>query len=194
VRNIANNKPIWTRHFAHEIPSMTLNSRAHTALLGWSLTSPGGHEELQNFPDLKDHANKEDYLYEVVDLEKGSTLGKALIKTNKRSIRLEGGVADGDWIVITAAENQIMTFSLPTGEEKGHFFGLAPLLVPAAGVVAVERDAKQLDLYDLNTQQLRRRYVFSDPIVLKRMSPDGKRLLVLTNTQTVYLIDMTATS
>lgn len=190
VREIASNKAIWTRHFAHEIPRMTLNSKVHTALLGWSLSQPGGHEELQNFPDLKNQASKEDFLYEVVDLQNGNTLGKALVKTNKRSVRLEGGVSDGDWIVVAAGENQILTFSLRTGEEKGHFFGAAPLVVAAAGVVAVERDAKELDLYDLNTQQLRSRFVFSDPIVLKKVSDDGKRLLILTNSQTVYLFDI----
>lgn len=190
VREIASNKPIWTRHFAHEIPSLTLNSNAHTALLGWSLNQLGGREELQNFPDLKNQANKEDYLYEVVDLQKGTTMGKALVRTNRRSVRLEGGVSDGDWIAVAAGQNQILTFSLPSGEEKGHFFGIAPLLVAAAGVVAVERDAKELDLYDLNTQKLRSRYVFSDPIAMKKVSADGRRLLVLTNTQTLYLFNL----
>jgi len=107
---------------------------------------------------------------------------------------LEGGVSDGDWIVVAAGENQILTFSLTTGEEKGHFFGIAPLVVAAAGVVAVERDAKELDLYDLNTQQLRSRYVFSDPIATKEVSGDGKRLLVLTNTQTVYLFNISGSN
>lgn len=55
----------------------------------------------------------------------------------------------------------------------------------------MEKDAKELDLYDLESQQLRRRYVFSDPIALKRMSDDGKRLLVLTASQTAYLLDTT---
>jgi hypothetical protein len=62
----------------------------------------------------------------------------------------------------------------------------------SAGLLALEKDARELDLYDLDSQQLRRRYVFSDPIALKRMSADGKRLLVLTASQTVYLLDTSA--
>jgi len=58
-------------------------------------------------------------------------------------------------------------------------------------MLALEKDAKEVDLYDLDSQQLRRRYVFTDPIALKRLSGDGKRLLVLTASQTVYLLDTT---
>lgn len=192
VRDITTNKPVWSRHFAHEVPALTLNSAAGTVLMGWSLAEPGGHDELQNFPDVKSQASKEDYLYELVDLHKGSTAGKVLVKTNKRSVHLEGGGSDGDWVVLTATGNQILTFSLASGVEKGHFFGIAPAVLASAGVLAVEKDAKELDLYDLDSQQLRRRYVFSDPIALKHFSDDGKRLLVLTASQTAYLLDTTA--
>lgn len=192
VRDIATNKPVWSRHFAHEVPSLSLNSAAGTVLLGWSLAEPGGHDELQSFPDVKSLASREDYLYELVDLHKGIASGKVLVKTNKRSIRLEGGGSDGDWVVLIATGNQILTFSLASGLERGHFFGTAPVVVASAGLLAVEKDAKELDLYDLDSQQLRRRFVFSDPIALKRMSDDGKRLLVLTASQTAYLLDTTA--
>lgn len=192
VREIATNKSVWSRHFAHEMPGFTLNSVAGTVLLGWSLAEPGGHDELQNFPDWKSRASKEDYLYELVDLHTNSTLGKVLVKSNKGSIRLEGAYSDGNWVVLTANGNQILTFSLSSGLERGHFFGTAPVVVASAGLLAAEKDAKELDLYDLDSQQLRRRYIFSDPIALKRMSADGKRLLVLTASQTAYLLDTTA--
>jgi WD40 repeat protein len=192
VRDITTNKPIWSRHFGLEVPSLSLNSAAGTMLLGWSLAEPGGHDELRNFPDVKSRASNEDYLYEVINLRKGTASGSVLVKTNKRSVRLEGGGSDGDWVVLTATENQILTFSLSRGLERGHFFGTAPALMASAGLLALEKDARELDLYDLDSQQLRRRYVFSDPIALKRMSADGKRLLVLTASQTVYLLDTSA--
>jgi hypothetical protein len=191
VRDVTTNKPLWSRHFAHEVPSLALNSAASTLLLGWSLAEPGGHEKLQNFPDLKSQASKDDYLYEVIDLRKGSASGKVLVKTNKRSIHLENGTSDGDWVVLTAAGNQVLTFSLANGIEKGHVFGNRPIVLAAAGLLAVDKDAKELDLYDLESLELRRRYVFSDPISLKRLSDDGKRLMVLTASQTAYLIDTT---
>ncbi|MGE5056977.1 MAG: hypothetical protein ACM3WP_22695 [Acidobacteriota bacterium] len=189
IRDIADNKLIWARHFVHEVPNITLNAEAGTVLLAWRLSEAGGNEELQNFPDLKNRASRRDYLYEVLHLRDSSIVGKVLVKTNNSSIVLQGGVSDGDWIIATAAGNQILTFSLSSGAEKEHFFGVAPLLVSRAGLLALERDAKELEIYDLNTQQLQRRYIFADPIAWKRISADGKRLLVLTNAQNVYLFD-----
>jgi hypothetical protein len=136
---------------------------------------------------LNSRANKEAYLYELVDLHKGSILGKVLVKSNKGSVRPEGGVSDGEWVALTAAGNQILLFSLSSGLERAHFFGRAAAVAASAGFLAVEKDAKELDLYDLDSQQLRRRYVFSDPIALRRMSADGKRVLVLNASRTLYL-------
>ena len=66
------------------------------------------------------------------------------------------------------------------------------MVVGSTNTLAVEKDARELDLYDLNSQQLRRQYVFADPIALKHFSEDGQRLLVLTASQTAYLLDLTA--
>ena len=65
------------------------------------------------------------------------------------------------------------------------------MVVGSTNTLAVERDARELDLYDLNSQQLRRQHVFADPIALKHFSEDGRRLLVLTASQTAYLLDLT---
>jgi hypothetical protein len=192
VRDIASNKPLWSRHFSHEVPGWTPNSAAGTILLRWSLAEPGAHDELQSFPDLKGQASKEDDLFEVLDIHNGGILGKILVKTNKRSILPEGSFADGDWVVVSAAGNQVLAFSLASGAERGHFFGTHPLILGSAGVLALENDAKEVDLYDLNSQQLRRRYIFADPVSVKQLSADGKRLLVLTASQTAYLIDTSA--
>ena len=189
IRDIATNKAIWTHHFAYELPTVAVNSEAGTMLLGWSLAQSGGRAELQNFSDLKKQAGKEDYLFEVVDLHSGSTQGKVLVKTNRRSVRLEGAVSDGEWVVVSATENQILTFSLRTGEEKGHLFGGSPQVLSSAGLLALEKDARELDLYDLGSLQLKQKYVFADPIALKQISEDGKKLFVLTTAQTAYLFD-----
>ena len=192
VRDIATNNPVWSRHFPHELPSFTLNSAAGTMLMGWSLADPGGHEELQALPDLKNQASRDDYLFELVDFRKSTVLGKALIKSNKRSLHFEGSVADGHWVVLSAEGSQILAVSLDSGSEQGRFFGTLPVILASAGLLALEKNSRELDLYDLESQQLRRRYVFPDPIAVKRISSDGKRLLVLTATQTAYLLDIAA--
>ena len=192
VRDITTNKALWSHHFAHELPGLSFNSQASTVLMGWSVAAAGGHERLQAYPDIRSQASKEDYLFELVDLRQGAAMGKLLVKTNKRSVRLEGSVSDGDWVVLSAEGSQILTFSLSNGVERGRYFGTAPEVIASAKLLALEKDAKELDLYDLESQQLKRKYVFSDPIALKRVSNDGKRIFVLTTSQTAYLLDTTS--
>lgn len=189
VRNIISNKPIWARHFDHEVPGIFLHSSDGTALLGWSLAMPGGHEE--KYPDIKSKAGREDYLYEIVDLQSGTTTGKVLVPSNKRSIRLETARSDGGWITLTTADNQVLVLSLTGGSEEAQFFGTMPVVVSSRGMIAVEKDRKELDLYDLRSRDLKTKYVFADPIALKKLSSDGSRLLVVTDSQTAYLIDTT---
>ena len=90
--------------------------------------------------------------------------------------------------------NQILTYDLSSGEEKGHFFGSRPIASSKGGLLAVEDESREIKLYDLPTSQMRREYVFSDPVSFKRFSLDGKRLFVLTASQTVYILDLAATS
>jgi len=191
VGDVTTNKALWLHHFAHELPGLSFNSRASTVLMGWSVAAAGGHERLQAYPEIKSQANKDDYLFELIDLHQGAATGKLLVKTNKRSVRLEGSVSDGDWVVLSAEGSQILTFSLSNGVERGRYFGTTPEVIASAKLLALEKDAKELDLYDLESQQLKRKYVFSDPIALKRVSNDGKRILVLTTSQTAYLLDTT---
>jgi WD40 repeat protein len=192
VRDVRDGQLLWSHYFQHEIPAFSFSPEG--MLLGWPLSSKEGHNELQRFPELKHTADLSDYFCEIVDLHQKLLSGKLLIRTNKRSFKVDHAYLDGDWVVISANDNQIMTYSLTTGEEKGHFFGTSPLASSAAGLLAMENQAGQVSLYDLVTAQLRQRYVFSDPVSLMRFSPDGKRFFVLTANQDVYIFDTQATN
>ena len=192
VRGVRDGQLLWSHYFEHEIPSFSFSSDA--MLLGWPLSAKEGHDELQRFPELKHGADVNDYFCEVIDMRQKLVSGKLLIKTNKGSFKVEHVYLDGDWVVISANNNQIMTYSLTTGEEKGHFFGASPLSSSAGGLLAMENQAGQVSLYDLATSQLRQRYVFSDPVSLMGFSSEGKHFAVLTADQDVYIFDAQATN
>jgi len=92
---------------------------------------------------------------------------------------------------VQAGDNQVITYSLSTGEEKGHFFGDYPEL-SGNGLMALENEAGELSVYDLASSQPKQEYIFTDPVSLKRFSPDGKRLFVMTASQTAYILDLDA--
>jgi WD40 repeat protein len=190
IRDVQDGKVLWSHHFAHEVPSFSFDG--NNVLLRWPVSASAGNDELQRFPELRDRADKEDFFCELVNFQKDMAIGKLLVKTNKRSFRVEDASLAGDWVAVSASGNQVLTYSLTSGEEKGHFFGTHPLLSSVSGLVAVENEARELTIYDLATSRLHSEYVFPEPISIKRFSPDGKRLFVLTVNQTVYIIDVTA--
>jgi WD40 repeat protein len=85
----------------------------------------------------------------------------------------------------------VLTFSFSSGEEKGHVFGVDPVVSAAAGQFAVSTSSGGVDVYDLDGTKLRRQFKFPNSIAYKNFSPDGKRLFILTHDQTAYVLDLT---
>lgn len=157
----------------------------------WRLSKSAGRGELQRFGDLRKQASDEDYLAEVIDIASDSVLNRLLIKTNKSSFAVEHAQAAGNWLVVSASGNQVLTYLLSSGEQKSAVFGTIPLCSPDGNLLAVNGEPGEVKLYALGGTESRD-YSFPDPVSFKQFSGDGKRLLVLTATQNVYILDVKA--
>jgi WD40 repeat protein len=180
---------IWKHHFDHDLPELAFGAGA--VLLSWPVATDGGRSELQQLPELR-HGDDTDYLSELRDLKTDSIVNRIRINTNKGSFGLQHAFIAGDWLITSATNNQVLTYLFATGEQKGHFFGTHPNASAAGGLLAVNSDSDHLKLYELANSQLRQEYAFPDTISFKSFSPDGKRLLVLTANQIVYILDVAA--
>jgi WD40 repeat protein len=191
IHDVATQRSLWSRYFPAEIPVVSVQAE-HTVLLGWRLSEGGARDQLQKYPDIKDKAEREDYLLEILDFSKDAVTGKLLVKTGKRSFQIEDVRMDGDWILVNASADQILVYSAATGEEKTHVFGKQPALSAASGQFAVLNPSDQLNLYDLATGKPHQQLKFSTPVAFEKFSPDGKRLFVMTRDQTAYILDLSA--
>jgi len=106
---------------------------------------------------------------------------------------MQGMELCGDWLIASATGNQVLTYSMASGQEKGHFFGTHPA-ASRNGLLALDSESGQLSVYDMKNSQLRQQYSFSDPVSLKAFSLDGSRLFVMTASQTAYILDLNATN
>jgi WD40 repeat protein len=190
IRDVRSGKTLWSRYFPQDLPVISFNAKDATMLLLWTISSPGGHDELARYSQLKG-APKDDYICEVLDANSGTVFTSFILKTNNHSLRYLGGSANRNWAVMEAAGDQIIPYALPSGEEHGSFFGSRPVLSPS-GLLAVDSERREITLYDLATSEPRQQYVFAQPVALKAFSGDGKRLLVFTNEQTVYILNIIA--
>ena len=193
VRDIRSGSVLWSRYFPGELPFITFDTENDTALLRWRVSQAAGRKELKAFPELNRRAEKDDYLCEILDAKTGNVLSSLIFKTNNGSLRYLRTGATQKWAVAQAAGDQIITYTLGSGEEHGHFFGANPV-ISAVGLLALDSEKREVTLYDLASSEPRQQFAFAQPVAYKTFSADAKRLLVFTADQTVYLFDVTNTA
>lgn len=187
----------WSRDFQKEAPRVFIDEYAGTMVFSWNVKSDHAKAEIKADPKLKERlaamGEKEgDYFIQTVEARTGKPVSTLLVETGKGSFRIEDMFAAGDWLIISDTSKRVLLYSLATGEQKGKYFGLAPAISKAAGLLSVETERGQLTLFDLATGERRDRFDFSSPVSLAHFADDGQRLLVLTADQTVYLLDLKA--
>jgi WD40 repeat protein len=189
LHDVRDGRLVWSRYFPKEVPVLSIG--AGNVLLRWPVKNVAARDELAKYPELKKTAADNDYLLEQVDLHNDSVIARLVISTHKGSFKVEHAFVEGDSVIVSASGDQVLTYSLSGGQEKGHFFGTNPA-VSSNGLIAVENEASQLSLYDLASSQLKRQYSFADPILFKTFSPDGNRMFVFTADQTAFILDLTS--
>ncbi|HEX8286171.1 MAG TPA: M48 family metalloprotease [Pyrinomonadaceae bacterium] len=197
VADAVSDAPLWSRDFPREAPRVYVDEYEGTMVLSWAVRSEHAKAEIKADPRLKERlaamGDKEgDYFIQTVDARTGRAAGTLLVETGKGSFRIEDMFAAGDYLVVSDSSNRVLLYSLSSGEQRGKYFGRAPAISKAAGLLSVETERGQLTLFDLSTGERRDRYDFSSPVSLAHFGDDGKRLLVLTADQTVYLLDLAA--
>lgn len=195
LRDIVGDKLVWSRDFPKEAPGFFVDEFSGRLILYWTLGSNAGKAKLKEDAALaaraKQLGNKnDDYLLEIVDAFAAKTVGTLLIETGKGSFDIESAFSEGNWLIVRDSENRVLAFSTADGELKHRFFGAKVTLNPAASQIAVENNAGELTLYDLNTGDSQGRFVFKNGTTFARFSLDGKRLLVITDNQTAYAFDL----
>ncbi|HEX8150832.1 MAG TPA: M48 family metalloprotease [Pyrinomonadaceae bacterium] len=188
---------MWSRDFQKEAPRVFVDEYAGTMVFSWNVKSDHAKAEIKADPRLKERlaamGEKEgDYFIQTVEAKTGKPVSTLLVETGKGSFRIDDMFAAGDWLVVSDTSKRVLLYSLATGEQKGKFFGRAPAVSKEAGLLSVETGRGELTLFDLATGERRDRFDFAAPVSLAHFSDDGKRLLVLTADQTVYLLDLTA--
>ena len=187
IQDYRNKTTVWSRRFPHEVPNLSLRSGG--ILLEWPANADAAKQEIQKFPELGP-AEKGDIFLELVDMKRDSVAARMLLHTNKGSFRISDTSVDGDWIAFETTGDRVLVYSLASGEEKMRIFGVSPLIHAASHQMAVWTATGELDLYELGSSQVKRKFNFPTAVAYARFSPDGKRLFVLTRDQTAYTLDL----
>jgi hypothetical protein len=194
VRDVRDSHVLWTRTFPKAVPGIVFSREGSTATLEWNAEADEAQDEIKGdaalktrFDSIRDRTSA--FLLEVLDSSTGKTTGRVLIDTGKRSFRITSATTVQDWVLVADAENRIHVYSLSAGLEKGVVFGSSAAVSASAGILAVENEPGQVDIYHLPGLEKDAPLVFPFPVSAAAFSTDGKQLFVLTANQTAYVLE-----
>ncbi|HSE16139.1 MAG TPA: M48 family metalloprotease [Pyrinomonadaceae bacterium] len=190
-------KSLWKQPFPKEAPRVWIAPNNQTMALLWGVSTDAAKSEISSDPRLTQmlatmKEKEGDYFLKIVDAQSGNEIGKLLIETGKGSFRVSNIFAVGDSVIITDTRNRVLVYSLKTGAQKGRVFGAYATVSQASKLLCVENESGKLAVYDLETMDKRDEFIFTRPISMLRFSQDGRRLFVLTVSETVYILDVSS--
>jgi WD40 repeat protein len=191
--DVIDQKVVWTKQFPHERPGYHVDARANSLVLYWLAGSQSAKTIAKDDPAaaaaIARFKDKDSALFaQVLDLNTGKVRAQVTFDTGKHSFQVVEAMATADQLVIADDKNRVLVYSFD-GQLKGTIAGHSPSVSAKADLLTVKIESGELELYDLATMQKRSTYNFQNRVAFNGFSDDGKRLLVLTGDQVVYVLD-----
>jgi hypothetical protein len=186
---------IWKRSFGENPPVPFSDPQGNRIVLGWGAATEGARkatkgnaiaEEAMRAEKKKSH----DIYFEILDARSGKTIGGVLVESNAPADTYDEAVSQGDWLVLAKDGQRVMVESLSKGQEILRLRGWMPAIHAATATLSLSPELGQLELYDLKSGQKLKNYRFPAPIAYTRFSAGGGKLLVVTQDQEVFVLDV----
>jgi WD40 repeat protein len=197
--DMATENPLWSHNFSKQAPRISGSPSAGKIVFSWNATPEVLRYEFERDPKLQARWSKEnpgasDYFVEIVNARDGTPAGSIVVRTGKYSFTPERLDAVGDWLVVTDNRNRVLLYSISTGEQKAKWFGFRPRISPKGERLCLSNGRGHLIVYDLHSLKQSNEFSFANSISAHLFSDDGKKLFVLTNDQTAFVIDVAGTA
>ena len=192
VQDVVDAHVLWSRKFPGKAPRVFVQPSNGVMTLATGMAEEldlpveaavwvslvGGAQQRQTVYDL-----------ELVEANTGHNLGNVHIDSGNNSFIIRGISASREYVALADNHNRVLLFSVATGQRIGDVFGGPATLLPGGRMFVVTEDGTA-ELYDCATLKKLREYHFASDPVFAQGAADGKRLLVLTADQSVYLLDL----
>jgi Peptidase family M48 len=193
--DMINQKPLWSRSFPKQGPRVSGSPSSGKLVLSWSVGADGLRDEVARNASLQARFSREnpgntDYFFEVLNTRDGQTAGGVVLRTGKLSFVPEYTEAVGDWLIVGDNRNRVLLYSISTGEQKAKWFGYHPEISRNGERLCLLNGRGRLLVYDLRSLKQIRDFSFASHISAETFSDDAKKLLVLTDDQTAFVIDV----
>lgn len=202
-----NGTELWQRSFAIDPLSQNLaikstpvvytDPQGDRIVLGWGARTGGGKEAAEHNPAAKNlmkqvKVTDHDSIFEVLDARSGKTIGAAFVQTDSGADTFDSVFSEGDWLVLVKDGRTVSAFSLSTDSQVAEETGYAPAISAEAGLLSFVGGGGHFAIVNLKAPAQKHEYTFPSEVAYAHFSADGKRILVMTEDQIVYVLDATA--
>jgi outer membrane protein assembly factor BamB len=202
--DLANGKELWRRAFdidpysqtpqIKSTPVVYTDPQGDRIVLGWGARTEGGKHAAEQYPNARQlmkqvKVTEHDSVFEVLDARSGKTIGAMFVQTSGGADTFDSVFSEGDWLVLVK-DGRIEAISLSTGAQAVQDTGTLPAISPEAGLLSYAGDSGQVTVTNLNSPAQKRQFTFPSDAAYSHFSADGKRLLVMTEDQSVYVLDV----
>lgn len=195
VHDIRDDKLLWSKRFSQGRPDGWITAQSHALVLLWPAGSKAikslAKEDADAAAKLKAFHDKEGIVFvQALDLETGKSLATAVLDTGKNSFAAKAASVSSSRLIVLDDQNRVFVYSFDgkrLGSVPGHEYDFAGDWL----LVDEESLSEKLALYDLSKLERQAQYVFDSPVIADEFSGDGKRILVVSADQNVYLLDAT---
>jgi hypothetical protein len=195
AREWASGRILWKKQFSTAHPVPFPDPQGKRLVLGWDAKGNGGESAAKRCPQAwpifhKAKLNLKDTFFEVLDGSTGSTVGGVLVQSGAGPLSFDAVFSAGPMLVTSKDEGRSVLYSLQDGQMKAHLNGFLPAASAEVQLLALVENGDRLVLYDLSTGDKLDQQQFPEAIAYTHFSAEGKRLLVLTRKQSVYILDV----
>jgi hypothetical protein len=113
-----------------------------------------------------------------------------LVQVGNHASSFDAAFSEGDTLFLLKDGVRVSLFSLSDGALKAKLVGDKPAANGVSHLLALNEGAGKLALYDANTGAQLDQLFFPDQIAYSHFSDDGRRLLVLTQYQLAFVLDV----
>jgi len=185
---------LWSRKIPHDAAVPFADPQGQRVLLAWRAKTGEARSAEKRDPAAERRyksakLSDEDTFFEVLDARTGKTLGGALVQSGAGPDSFTSAFSVGDVLIVVKDGTRIIVVALGSGEERARLFGSCPAASAEDNLLAL-CDGGLLMLRDLKTGEKRGEESFPDDVVYTHFSADGKRLLVLSAHQEIFILDV----
>jgi hypothetical protein len=173
ARDVLSQKVFWTQMFSKRVDDLFVHSASDSIVFL--------------------SASKEGPVLDFRQLTTGAEIAGITVKTNRNSYQgsfyLNDAVLAGDYLVVSDNQHRVTIYT-KTGQEAARVFGDDPVVAFVSGTLAVTSEHHEITLYDLSSGQKRQTLRLPAQQIYYAFDSTGKKLLVLTADQSVYVFEV----